>query len=433
MWNRQCLVLQRVHGVLNQGLGASAVTILMMVIAVCGTAVVGAKEPNDAASSDSGKLKVFVLAGQSNMEGRGFPGPLAWQLTQEKYRDRYTHFVKDGDYEAFIKKVAETTDPNDQRKPPTYLWSTRHDVWIDYLGKRGDLTLGYGAPDNGFGPEFNFGHVMGEHYDEQVLLIKTAWGGRALARGFLPPSSMLSDQQYAKQAAAQNEANQAWNAAEPARIEAYNQRITEQNKTAETKKRLRQFKPRAMVTPAEYKAQFGKDYRNMVAEVHQCLAELDLRFPGYHDQGYEFVGFVWFQGWNDQYEDRWLAYEENLANLIRDVRQEFNAPEMRFVIGQMGNDGMRPDKVDSPRDVIKKAQTAVPKYPEFQGTVVCQPTDKFWDMEADAIYNGPGGWSQDVDKWRQFGNDRPYHYYGSPWCFAQIGRAFGNAMIELLD
>ena len=39
------------------------------------------------------------------------------------------------------------------------------------------------------------------------------------------------------------------------------------------------------------------------------------------------------------------------------------------------------------------------------------------------------GWSKDVNRWRQFGNDRPYHYYGSPWCFAQIGTAFGEGMI----
>ena len=53
-------------------------------------------------------------------------------------------------------------------------------------------------------------------------------------------------------------------------------------------------------------------------------------------------------------------------------------------------------------------------------------------MEAHAIYTGPGGWSKDVDKWRQFGNDRPYHYYGSPWLFAQVGTAFGEAMLKLV-
>ena len=164
---------------------------------VCAVAAVpmtvAAENPKFAASNSKGQVKVFILAGQSNMEGRGFPEPLAWQITQEEYRKRYTHFIKDGDYDAFARKVAQTTDPNDKRKTPTYLWSTRHDVWINYLGKHGDLTVGYGAPKEGFGPEFNFGHVMGNHYDEQVLIIKTSWGGRALARGFLPPSSMLGD------------------------------------------------------------------------------------------------------------------------------------------------------------------------------------------------------------------------------------------------
>jgi hypothetical protein len=391
-----------------------------------------ADNPEFAASTHSGKVKVFILAGQSNMEGRGFPDPLSWQITQEKYRDRYTHFIKDGDYDAFARKVRETTDPADNRSTPQYLWSSRKDVWINYLGKHGDLTVGYGAPKEGFGPEFNFGHVLGNHYDEQVLIIKTSWGGRALARGFLPPSSMLSDEVYAAQAAAQNAETEAWNAAEPARIETYNKRVTEENKTSEKKKRLRTFKAREIVTTEKYKDQFGKDYRNMVQEVHECLAAISDRFPAYKDQGYEMTGFVWFQGWNDQYQDRWLTYEENMANFIRDVRKEFNAPEMPFVIGQMGHDGMKPDTEGSPRDYIKKAQATVPEYAEFKENALCVRTDEFWDMEAHAIYTGPGGWSKDVDKWRQFGNDRPYHYYGSPWCFAQIGTAFGEGMIELL-
>ncbi|MEO2015164.1 MAG: sialate O-acetylesterase [Fuerstiella sp.] len=405
---------------------------LLLCLVAVSPLVALADSPKFAASTNSRKVKVFILAGQSNMEGKGFPDPLSWQITQKQYRERYTHFIKDGDYDAFARTVEETTDPANNRSTPTYLWSTRHDVWINYLGKHGDLTVGYGTPKEGFGPEFNFGHVMGNHYDEQVLIIKTSWGGRALARGFLPPSSMLSDEAYAAQAAAQNAETEAWNAAEPARIEAYNKRVTEQNKTADKKKRLRTFKPRELVTTEQYKDQFGKDYRNMVQEVHECLAGLGDRFPGYKDQGYEMMGFVWFQGWNDQYQDRWLTYESNMANFIRDVRKEFNAPEMPFIIGQMGHDGMKPDTDGSPRDYIKKAQAAVPEFPEFKGNALCVRTDRFWDMEAHAIYTGPGGWSKDVDKWRQFGNDRPYHYYGSPWCFAQIGTAFGDGMIELL-
>ena len=188
-----------------------------------------------------------------------------------------------------------------------------------------------------------------------------------------------------------------------------------------------------MLSTEAYKAQYGKDYRNMVAAVRDCLANLPERFPGYTGGGYVIEGFVWFQGWNDQYEERWLSYEQNLANLIRDLRKELNAPEMRVVIGQMGHDGQKPDKPGSPREFIKKAQAAVPAYPEFRETVACVETSQYWDMDAEAIYRGPGGWSADVERWRHFGNDHPYHYYGSPWFFAQVGSGFGEAMIRLLE
>ena len=406
---------------------AIALSLLLAVVAEA-----RAEPPQFAASTSDKPIKVFILAGQSNMEGRGFPDPLTWQVGQEEYRERYTHFIKDGDYDAFLAKVEATRDPEDPRKKPTFLWSTRKDVWINYLGKYGDLTVGYGAPADGFGPEFNFGHTVGNAIDEQVLIIKTSWGGRALAKGFLPPSSMETDDVYAKMADELNAKNKAWNEEQPAKVEAYNKRITEQNKTAEKKKSLRKFRPREMITHEAFKEQYGKDYRNMVKEVHECLANIKDRFPGYRDQGYEMAGFVWFQGWNDQYNEYWLSYEKNMANFIRDVRAEFKAPQMPFVIGQMGHGGTVEEiKPDSPRAYIKKAQAAVADYPDFKGNVICVKTDQYWDMDAHAIYTGPGGWSKDVDKWRQFGNDRPYHYLGSPWFFAQVGTAFGEAMLEL--
>src|SRR5450631_2634558 len=34
-----------------------------------------------------------------------------------------------------------------------------------------------------------FGHVVGDAYEEPVLLIKLAWGGKSLAKDFRPPSS----------------------------------------------------------------------------------------------------------------------------------------------------------------------------------------------------------------------------------------------------
>ncbi len=49
------------------------------------------------------KVQVYILAGQSNMEGKGFPEPIAYQVTQAKYRDRYAHFIKGKDFASFAK------------------------------------------------------------------------------------------------------------------------------------------------------------------------------------------------------------------------------------------------------------------------------------------------------------------------------------------
>ena len=43
------------------------------------------------------------------------------------------------------------------------------------------------------GPELQFGHLMGHAFDEQVVLIKTAIGNRALGFDFRPPSSGRTD------------------------------------------------------------------------------------------------------------------------------------------------------------------------------------------------------------------------------------------------
>ena len=69
-------------------------------------------------------------------------------------------------------------------------WIARDDVWIWYLGRNGKLTVGYGAKEDRIEPELGFGLVMGDCSDNQVLLIKVAWGGKSLAKDFRPPSSV---------------------------------------------------------------------------------------------------------------------------------------------------------------------------------------------------------------------------------------------------
>ena len=89
----------------------------------------------------------------------------------------------------------------DPGQPATSAWATRSDVkvwWKDgYVTdprtvRKGDLKIGYADAGTWFGPEYAFGRVMGDHFTEPVLIIKTAWGGIDLAQGFRPPSAVAA-------------------------------------------------------------------------------------------------------------------------------------------------------------------------------------------------------------------------------------------------
>ena len=122
-------------------------------------------------------------------------------------------------------------------------------------------------------------------------------------------------------------------------------------------------------------------------------------------------------------------YAKQLANLIRDVRVDLKAPNLPFVIGQLG---VNPDSVQpgSNDGNFRVAQAAVAALPEFKGNVKLVETDPFWDREAHAVLKK--GVEKHKDEWDKLGCDGGYHYLGSAKTFCAIGKAFGEAMIELL-
>ncbi len=311
-------------------------------------------------------VKVFILAGQSNMEGKAKVALLDYQAEQPATQDLFKHLRKDGK------------------------WIERDDVWIKFLDRKGKLTVGYGSPKC-IGPELEFGTVVGDRYDEQVLLIKVAWGGRSLFRDFRPPSAGLPAAEVLEKM------------------------------LADEKKR----KPDA--TLDDVKKLFGASYRAMLEEVNGTLADLKTHFPGYADQGYEIAGFVWFQGWNDMINADYTAeYASNLTHFIRDVRKDLKAPKLPFVVGQMGVDGKN---AGAGIQKFKDAQEAVMKVAEFKGNVAVVKTDAFWDTDAEAVFKK--GWKENSDEWNKVGSDYPYHYLGSAKTMCRIGKAFGEAMLEL--
>jgi hypothetical protein len=321
----------------------------------------------DARSAEAPKpVKVFILAGQSNMEGKAKVSLLEYQAKQPATRDLFKHLRK-GDK-----------------------WIERDDVWIKFGDRKGKLTVGYGSPGC-IGPELGFGTIVGDRYPEQVLLIKTAWGGRSLYRDFRSPSAGL-----------------------PAKAVLEKMLADQQKRTSDA-------------TMEDVKKLFGASYREMLHDVKDTLANLKKYFPDYAGQGYELAGFVWFQGWNDMINPDYTAeYTTNLTHFIRDVRRDLKAPKLPFVIGQMGVDGT---KTNPGLKKFKDAQAAVMQVAAFKGNVALVKTDVFWDKDADAVFRK--GWRKHIDEWNKVGSDYPYHYLGSPRTMCRIGKAFGEAMLEL--
>ena len=307
-----------------------------IVLTVC----VGARTVK-AGQAGKGPVKVFILAGQSNMEGQAVV-----DFDHEEYynggKGNLEHVMQDP-AKARLYRRLKGDDGN---------WVVRDDVWVWYKTekagvKKGGLTIGYTSyPGNHhFGPELQFGHVIGDHLDNQVLLIKTAWGVKSLYREFRPPSSG---------------------------------------------------------------GQVGPYYTRMLAEIREALANIKEHFPEYDGRGYEIAGLVWFQGWNDMCEEAAVPeYEENLANLIDDVRKELRTPNLPVVIGETGNCNNMP---------FRRAQAAVAQRAELKRTVAFVKTGEF---------RRPANESPNVD--------HGHHWYGNAESYFLIGDALGKAMLSLLD
>jgi len=100
-------------------------------------------------------VRVFILAGQSNMEGKAKLSLLNYQAEQPATRTLFAKYRADGK------------------------WVERDDVWIKFLERSGRLTVGFGSPEC-IGPELAFGWVMGAWAAITRIIILAAPGSFAL-------------------------------------------------------------------------------------------------------------------------------------------------------------------------------------------------------------------------------------------------------------
>lgn len=401
-------------------------TFLVVSVLLCGHILAAEKKP----------LKVFILAGQSNMEGHA--------------RIETFDYIGDDPATASLLKQMRGADG----KP-----SVCDHVWISYftgIGQNngegfGKLTAGYGSrqkPDQDggkIGPEFTFGLTLDKALQEPVLIIKTAWGGKSLHTDFRPPS------------------------AGPYQLNDYQKKLYYGPPGHGIPKDIDQWL-------VDKKRETGHYYRLMLEHVKKVMANPKRLVPDYDAaQGYELAGFVWLQGFNDLVDShtypvqgkpgRFDLYSELLSHFIRDVRRDVGAPQMPFVIGVLGVDGPA-----AARDIVefRQAMAAPAALPEFQGNVFAVQTAPFWSEELGAIdkkhgqvrqmrhyldskhkdYANADGLMTDEQKrehikkfeaelippaevalWKRGASNAGYHYLGCAKTFALMGRAFAEPLL----
>jgi hypothetical protein len=298
------------------------------------------------AASPVASVKVFILAGQSNMEGQAVV-----DLDGKNYNEGR------GTLKTLLTDPAKAARLQHLRAPDGK-WATRDDVWVRYQRERGPLLAGplgvgyavYGGTHH-FGPELQFGHVVGNAVAPPVLLIKTAWGGKSLFKDFRPPSSG---------------------------------------------------------------GEVGPYYTKMIAEVRAALANLATELPKLAGARPEIAGLVWYHGWNDGVNPQTAVpeYEQNLVNLIQDVRKEFNVPKLPVVIGEVTGPWV---KAPPDWEKLRAAQAAAAARPELGGHVVFVPTRDFVRKPEDSPNPTHG-----------------HHEFGNAETYFLVGDALGRAMVPLL-
>ena len=380
-------------------------------------------------SLSANPLKVYLLVGQSNMQGHAAERTLA-------------HLGMDPKTKPLLEAIQNA---DGTAKVHDRIWISSIDTSQESGVKEGKLTVGYGAGgrEPKIGPELTFGITMQKQVGEPILIIKTSWGGKSLNTDFRSPS------------AGPYQFNQG-------QIENFKKRG--QDLAEERRKRAERT---------------GVYYRLMLEHTHKVLDNIKRVYPAYNAKAsYELAGMVWFQGWNDMVDSgtyptrgqpgSYDAYSKNLAHFIRDVRRDLKAPKLPFVIGVMGAGGpiakYSPDQMRYAgiHGEFRKAMAAPTKLPEFKGNVTAVFTENYWDGQLSELVDRRGKINA---KRRELAKDQSltqaqrdkaiaeftdeiytreeqaileagvsnaaYHYLGSAKILTQIGQAFAEALVAM--
>ncbi len=353
--------------------------------------------PDASTGATDKPVKVFIMSGQSNMVGFGQvfgtdPGTLATITADNKF-------------------------PNIVDPEGGFL--SRNDVkYRGVVSALGNAPLAprFGADGGKIGPEFGFGHVMGWYFNEPVLLIKASIGNRALGWDVLPPGSTQYEYN-GKTYAGFGDSPASWTTGTtPTPINWY-----------AGKEFDRFFRDELDWAPAGA----GDSMFNGTDVLDNFASE----YPEWAAQGFEIAGYVWWQGHNDTGMPYSSRYEQNLVQLIKQLRQYYEGrynndlngegepnnltktlPNAPFVAATYAVDGFG---MGTGGQAVAQAQLNVDgdtgNYPEFAGNVKTIEARGYWRESSESP------------------NGENFHYNWNAETYMLVGDALGRAMVSLQD
>lgn len=240
-------------------------------------------------------------------------------------------------------------------------WNVLDNAYLHFQNAMGTLikdkvTIGQGAIPNRIGPELMFAHQLDTYFEDPILIIKTAWGGKSLAVDFRPPSAGGTT---------------------------------------------------------------GPFYIQMLDIVESVTTNLANEFPEIGLTNFEISGFGWFQGWNDAASPDYLAeYESNLYHLVNDVRSAFGNPTLPVVIASAGQGGYEEHSgwLQDIQDIVAVAQENVGCNDSLLGGTVGFVNSKNFYL----------GVSESPDS-------EIHHYNNNALTFLNVGKSMGDQMILAIN
>jgi hypothetical protein len=330
-------------------------------------------DPDGKPADMSKKVKVFIIMGQSNTLEMG-------KVAGDSEGSLEHAVKKENLYQFMVDDAGNWTTRQDVRNVHTQgsggpggRGGVRRNDWLTVSSKK-------------IGIEQGIGHHLGNALDEPVLILKSSIGNRSLGWDILPPGSPS----YEFEAEVKDKKTKT--VSKKTFVYAgYGQSPDKWEKGTEPK-------------PIGWKA--GVQYDGDVARAKAVLKDLDKHYPG--ATGYEVAGFLWWQGDKDRYNAGHAAkYGENLVNLVKALRKDFDAPNAKFVCATLGQTNK--DTAEGNEKLIIDGQLALAANPEFKGDVA-------------TVYTNP----------ISMGSASNAHYGGNAKTYMNVGLGMGEAMVKLL-